>query len=197
MAAWTLAICFVRIRAHFRLSPNYEVPNRYQGALVLSKAIAEDFATHVPEPTAMSNKDFAMHRSKTLKGGSVRHDSARTSMGYKVGVWASTKKWLQREKWWCLAFAVLTVWNAAGWVVVFYSEDAYYYHYDTWDFRNVVALAYFYMLSLWTWPSFVFAMPTGTTTKSRLFFMGVWVIPAAVLIIALFINVWVLESPPM
>lgn len=190
MAAWTLAIWVVWLRAHVRLSSRgayHEIPNRYQSALVLSKAIAEGFAAHAPKPSAMSNKDFELHRSKTLKGGSVRHDTVRTFMGSKVGVWANTKKWLRREKWSCLALTILTAWVAAGWMVVGYAEQRIsYYGYSPSEYRTFVAVEVFYMLSLWTVPSFLFAMLIGTTTKSRLFFMGVWAIPGIVVIIALF-----------
>lgn len=165
MAAWTLTIWVVWLRAHVRLSSRgpYEVPNRYQGALVLSRSIDEEFTEH-GKPMVMSDKDFSSYRSKTLMGGSVQHHSVRPILASKMGVWAKTKEWLRRDKWWCIAFAVETVWLSLGWMI---PEG-------------------FYSMTLWAWPSFIFAMIIGTTTKSRLFFISLWEVIGLVILITLF-----------
>lgn len=191
MAAWTLAIWVVWLRAHVRLSSRgpYEVPNRYQGALALRKSIDEDFAEH-GKPTAMSDKDFSLHCSKTLMGGSVRNHSVRPIIASKVGVWANTKKWLKGEKWWCIAFAIETLWLSLGWMALQYSFQRLiyygYYVYRSSAYRSFEALEGFYSITLWAWPSVIFAMIIGTTTKSRLFFISCWVVIGLVILISLF-----------
>lgn len=191
MATWTLVIWVVWLRAHVRLSSRgpYEVPNRYQGAMALSKSIEEDFAEH-DKPMAMSNKDFTNYRSKTLRGGSVRHFSTRSLVPDKAGVWASTKRWLKQERWWCIALLVETVWVSTGWMAVGAAFNAIDYPY-TWGSyvayrRTALFVEGLYGVTSWAWPAMLFAMAIGTTRKSRLFFIGCWELIGLVIVISLF-----------
>lgn len=180
MAFWTMVIFIVWLRAHVKLSRRgpYEIPNRYKGALVLSKAIEQDFAEH-EKPGTMNEKDFTEHRSKILKGGTVWSDSVQPPLDSKRGVWSSTKKWMRQDRWWCVALAVDAIWLSVGWIALKESRNVYEYE-DVFDssrssqnaYRNYRALEGFYAITLWAWPAVIFAMIIGTTRKSRLFFVS-------------------------
>lgn len=188
MATWTMAIWAVWLRAHVRLSSRgpYEFPTQYQGAMVLSNSIEEEFTEH-DKPMAMSNEDFTNYRSKILRGGSVRNFSTRSLVpGAKVGVWSSIKRWLRKERWWCIALLVETVWVSTGWMACTGLLNPFYNSYYGGSFRDFSSLDGFYLLSLWAWPSMVFAMAIGTTRKSRLFFIGCWEVLGLVIIMSLF-----------
>lgn len=187
MAIWTLAIWMVWLRAHIRLSSRgaYEVPTRYQGAMRLSKAIEEEFEGY-GKPMAMNSKEFSKYRSKVLKGGSVRHDSDRPILESNIGLWRKMKKWISRERWWCIPLAVHTVWLATGWMALERLNHALLAADSPPSLWTINFVGGFYSLSLWAWPSVVFAMIIGTTTKSRLFSIGCWVVIGLVIIISLF-----------
>lgn len=121
MALWTLAIYIVWLRAHIKLPRRrpFEIPNRYKGAMILSRCIKDDFAEH-EKPTVMKNKDFDIHRSNTLKGGTVRHDPSVQIANIETnwGMWSDTKRWIKGEKWWLVALAIDTLWAAFGWMAL-------------------------------------------------------------------------------
>lgn len=185
MVIWTFAIWIIWLRAHTKLLHRgpYEIPNRYQGAILLSQSISEDFAEH-QKPTAMNNKDFADYYSKTLRGGAVRCRSVRSPVELTpTRLWHSTKRWFEKEKWWFIALAVDTVWMGTGWMAVTSLLYRYYFYYYDRSLGYFDALLAFYLISWWAWPSIVFALMIGTTTKSRLFFISCWV--------AIGVGIWV------
>lgn len=185
-----MAIYIIWLRAHIKLSRHgaYEIPNRYKGVLCLSKSIERDFGS-LEQATAMSNKEFAIYRDKTLNGGKVKGDRALPVNEYSVrsGIKNSIKKWIKSEKWWCTVLSIHTIWLGVGWIVIFYIAT------NTRNFAATQFVLVLFWITLWTWPSMVFAMIVGNTRKSRLFFVTVWTSLGALILFPLTYLLWLMD----
>lgn len=175
MSFWTVAVYTVWLRAHRKLSRRgaYEIPNRYKAALRLAGAVSQDFA-EFQDAKALTNRDFVEHLRRARDGGRVRGDSAMPVAERQDSLWRSVKNWFKREKWWASVLVIDTLWLCTVWVVL-----------------SVVWTPYW--LSLWMWLSIVFALGVGTTRKSRLFFVVIWLLLGIAVVFPLTIHDWVRE----
>lgn len=168
-----MAVYIVWLRAHRRLSRagTYEILNRYKAAIQLSDSINDDLRGRDGDATlarGFSNKDFDQY-IKDVHGGSVIMETPPFIINKNPGVWKKIMNWFSKERWWASALILNTVWLSVGWMAAFG------------DFRLWVL----FWLTLWIWPSIVFALVVGTTRKSRLFFVFVWTLIGIVVIVPL------------
>ena len=156
MCLWSLSVYIMWLKAHLKLSNRgpYEIPNRYKAAVRLTRSIAVDFGD-VDKATTMSNKEFSTHVRQNLRGGRVRGDPTMALGRYNFR--SGLKSWIAREKWWFSGIMLCTAFCCTGWMLPY-------------------ALFGLLWLAVWLWPVIAFAMAVGTTRKSRLFFLGCWLV---------------------
>jgi hypothetical protein len=112
---WTIGIYVFWTWAHFSLRVHEipEVPGEYKAIVELAAAMEREFDKGGQGTSSLSEHQIAQKIRRDLNGGRMTHDGSATPQ-YKHRFPVALKRWLWREKWWLLSFAILTaVWNGA------------------------------------------------------------------------------------
>lgn len=163
MSIWTVIIFTIWFKAHLELSRRgqYEVLHRYQAAIQLSRSINRDFGP--VDICTLHSKEFVKELKRVHHGGRVtcRNGAQPVQTGHSMRM--SVRNWFKRERWWVIVLAAHTIWISVSWMRPF-------------------GFDFFYIFTCWVWPSVVFALVVGSSLRSRLFFITIWVLPGVVIL---------------
>ncbi|KAI1453737.1 hypothetical protein F4805DRAFT_442369 [Annulohypoxylon moriforme] len=174
---WTIGISIMWLRAHYKLplQGHPETPKGWKALIILADAMnmelpEADIDTHTLKDTDV--KDAIRER---LGGGTVQFDAplTRKEYSFRTGIYSWAKnntlgKWFYRNKWWVMAFLLAAVPLTPVMISGLYVLPSGVF---------LLAISGCAILGI------LFALAVGSTTRSRLFVMSLWVIAGLVVFI--------------
>lgn len=154
-------ILWLKARFQLPLEGQSEVPKGWKSVLILAEKMSKELQEAGINIHSLTDRQLKEVVRKRLQGGSVSLETSLMKKGYSFR--RGIKQWFEANKAWCLTILPTSALVLGGWLFTFYYWDA-------------IAVVILFPCLFFGW---LFAIGVGSTIRSSLIMMLVWVVLGA------------------